>query len=133
MTDSDKLFVYGTLLQDADNPVADFLRQYSELIGRGFFKGELYDIGNYPGAVYKPDGPYRVEGDMLRLFDPGFIFNHLDYYEGIGPQFSEPHQYIRRVIPVYPGDGKNILVCWVYLYNWDTEGLALIRGGVYKY
>jgi hypothetical protein len=75
MIDSDKLFVYGTLLQDAKNPVADFLREYSELIGRGYFKGELYDIGSYPGLPGGWEQNPGLLGISLQLGYRGFVFN----------------------------------------------------------
>lgn len=132
MKTSDKLFVYGTLLRVAAHPAAEYLKQHSTYMDRGSFRGELYEIEKYPGAIYTPRGALHVHGEIFQLDDTGDVFKHLDPYEEIGPEFPEPHEYTRTVIPVHPDDSPVPVSCWVYLYNWDTTGKQQVMHGNYK-
>ena len=58
-TDSKYLFIYGTLL-NGDNEFGVYLRKHSRPYAPGYFNGHLYDLGEYPGAVYIPDSPQKV-------------------------------------------------------------------------
>jgi gamma-glutamylcyclotransferase (GGCT)/AIG2-like uncharacterized protein YtfP len=131
------LFVYGTLLRETSGPLARYLSRQCRTIAHGFFVGKLFELGGYPGAVYGlgMPGTYPVYGAVLELKDPepepGALFRELDLYEEIGPQFPQPHEYIRTMIPIYTDTPDRILDCWVYLYNRDTHGLKEIPGGRY--
>ncbi|WP_375445999.1 gamma-glutamylcyclotransferase [uncultured Fibrella sp.] len=76
------LFVYGTLRNTYDNPMAQLLRKNADFVGHGYVPGRLLDLGWYPGATYEPDSPYRVWGDVFALTDET-ILKQLDDYEGI--------------------------------------------------
>jgi gamma-glutamylcyclotransferase (GGCT)/AIG2-like uncharacterized protein YtfP len=138
----DLLFVYGTLLMGIDNPVSDYVEKFCRFFARGRFKGELFEVDGYPGAQLVPNCDSFVYGDILKLLEPDIAFHLLDHYEMIGPQFPEPHEYVRDVIPISIIDPDNLnkspviprkyMDCWVYLYNWNTSGLRRIPGGDYR-
>ena len=65
---SNYLFVYGTLLDDG-NPYSVFLKENSSFYQRGKFRGALYNIGNYPGAVFVPAFETYVHGSIYLIGD----------------------------------------------------------------
>ena len=77
------LFVYGTLL-DNDNEFGAFLKKHSTYVSKGSFNGLLYDLGEYPGAIYKPGIKQQVHGSILLLNNDPEILSVIDEYEGYG-------------------------------------------------
>ncbi len=120
------LFIYGTLLQ-SDNEFALYLQKNSTLHGKGKFKGRLYNVGEYPGAVLDKAGSY-IYGSIVRLNDPA-VLNTLDIYEGYGPEQPKPNLFIRKMIK--SETNKGIVDCWVYLYNLPVGDLRQISSGNY--
>lgn len=129
-TDSDLLFVYGTLRPSFMNTYAQYLRQHSQYIGDGKFPGQLLDLGNYPGAVYQPESTVNVYGSIYNISaNKQHLLAYLDAYEGIGKAFKKPHEYIRTIIEISSGD--SIMTCWIYLYNLSVAGKKFISSGDY--
>lgn len=122
------LFIYGTLLS-SQNPFGDFLSQNSKLICQGRFKGMLYNVGEYPGAVYYPKSHSYVYGSVISLSSPDETLKIVDDYEGYGIEQPQPNEFIREVLDIETVSGS--IRCWVYLFNLPTEGLTLIRSGNY--
>ena len=91
------LFVYGTLRNTYDNPMARLLRQNAWLMGHGYVAGRLFDLGWYPGATHEPDSPHHVWGDVFALTDES-ILTQLDDYEDIHNHPDD--EYARRDVPV---------------------------------
>jgi len=123
--DNKLLFVYGTLLQPG-NEFSDYLSKNSKKISQGKFSGKLYDLGQYPGAVYLPGSGSFVHGTVVSINNIPEVLQRLDYYEGIG---SANCEYKRDIIEIETNEGK--LRCWVYLYILKEDGLALIPEGDY--
>lgn len=122
------LFVYGTLL-DENNQFGAYLKNNCHFFQHGKFKGKLYNIGNYPGAISEPDGDAYVFGSIFILNNPDEILKILDEYEGVGPELPQPTEYTRELIDIEAGDA--FTKCWIYLYNLSVENLALIKEGRY--
>lgn len=131
MQTSPYLFVYGTLKEGFDNEFAQLLHANSRFVGNGFFQGNLYDLGEYPGAKLNRKTGGKVLGQVWELKDPAGIFPQLDYYEGIGPAYAEPTEYRRALVPVQL-EGDLILNSWVYLYNWKATGRRKVLSGNYS-
>ena len=122
------LMVYGTLRPFFTNPQAQFLREHGHYIGEATFPGLLFDLGDYPGATYQPDGMAFVRGAVYDLSDrQRVLLPYLDNYEGIGDEFDQPAEYVRRLIPVCCLN--EVISCWVYLYNHSTAGRPVIASG----
>jgi len=66
-TMNNKLFVYGTLMNDVQSNIARFLRDNSRFLGLGYAKGTLYDLGFYPGFVPDENEDSRVTGHVFEL------------------------------------------------------------------
>ncbi|UOB17213.1 gamma-glutamylcyclotransferase family protein [Abyssalbus ytuae] len=121
------LFVYGTLMSHFKTPIANYLRENSNYIGKGYFHGLLYDLGNYPGAVYKEDKTKKVYGEIYTLKDFMNSIKILDDYEGINdPVFNI---YKREIIKVFSNNTE--YECYTYLYKNATNKLKIIDGGNY--
>jgi len=123
------LFIYGTLLEPG-NGFALYLQENSTFYDKGKFKGKLYDIGEYPGAVLNKSGKSYVHGSIVLLnnnHQP--ILRTIDNYEGYGPKQPKPNLYIRQMIAVETDVGP--VKCWVYLYNRPVIGLHQITSGDY--
>lgn len=124
------LFVYGTLLQGFTNEFALLLKDNSKFVGYGFFNGNLYDFGDYPGAKRRDKAEGKVIGQVFEINDPENILPQLDFYEGVGEPFPAPQEYKRELIPIHLEE-DGILDCWVYLYNWKATGRKKVHSGNY--
>ena len=122
------LFVYGTLL-DTGNEFAAYLNNNCSFYTKGKFKGRLYDIGEYPGAVADHDSPGYVYGSIVSIRNPTTVLNQLDDYEGFGDDQQQPDLFIRELMAIETDEG--LTDCWIYLYNLPVEGLVLIESGDY--
>ena len=128
MDTSSYLFVYGTLLSEG-NEFAVFLMENSIFYGNGKFKGKLFDIGEYPGAISRPGCEYYVYGQVFMMYKPETILRRLDDYEGFGKDQPEPNEFVRQLIEVETDDQP--LKCWIYIYDLPIDGLWQIRQGNY--
>ena len=128
-TDCKYLFIYGSLMDEA-NEFGAYLQQNSSHVAEGHFNGLLYDMGEYPGAVYAPDAITKVYGEIRLLNNPADALKIIDEYEGYGPDEVQPNLFIRHLIAVQTG--INNIICWVYLYNLGTEAYKQILSGKYK-
>jgi gamma-glutamylcyclotransferase (GGCT)/AIG2-like uncharacterized protein YtfP len=124
MISSDYLFVYGTLMVDADNNMSRFLIKHSEFIEKGYFCGKLYKVNNFPGAVLSDNTSDKVYGSVYKITNKDHVFKVLDAYEGV-----EENLFKRVIINAFLNP-KSIST-WVYLYNQPTKHLKLIASGDY--
>lgn len=120
------LFVYGTLRNVYDNPMAQLLRQNARLLGHGYVPGRLFNLGWYPGATYEPDSPHRVWGDVFALTNED-ILSQLDEYEGISHHPDD--EYARREVPVQLG--KDQVRCQMYVFAKVDGQQEVIESGNY--
>ena len=123
-----KLFIYGSLLE-TDNEFGRYLKQHAAFYSKGKFKGKLYNAGEYPGAVYQPDGTYYVYGSIVMLDNIEKALKYIDDYEGFGDDQLQPNLFIRKLLTVVT-DSKPVK-CWVYLYNHPVIHLKQIHSGDY--
>ncbi|MDR3693851.1 gamma-glutamylcyclotransferase family protein [Mucilaginibacter sp.] len=123
------IFVYGRLLVK-ENEYGKHLSNNCVFHSKGKFKGKLYDIGEYPGAVYQPDEELFVYGDNFIMNDPDQTLKILDEYEGFGENEEQPNLFTRALIEAETD--KGLINCRVYLYNLKTAGLRQITSGIYK-
>ncbi|MCI4670638.1 MAG: gamma-glutamylcyclotransferase [Bacteroidia bacterium] len=127
--DTDYLFVYGSLLKQANNIMSAYLSGRSELLGEGLMEGKLFMIDYYPGAIYSSDSIQKVRGDVYKLNEKDSTFQVLDNYEDFIPGDPENSAFIRKIVPIQYED--QVLHCWVYLYNQDYSTYQIIPSGDY--
>jgi gamma-glutamylcyclotransferase (GGCT)/AIG2-like uncharacterized protein YtfP len=123
MNHPDLLFIYGTLL-----PGLKLEREMTgaEYLGAAQVRGDLYDIGTYPGLVA---GPGLVSGEIYRVSAEHLL--HLDSVEEVVANNPAASLYLRERIKVVTGNFAGQLV-WVYIYNRSVERLRLLSGGDYR-
>jgi gamma-glutamylcyclotransferase (GGCT)/AIG2-like uncharacterized protein YtfP len=122
------LFVYGTLLDDT-NEFAVFMRSHCNFVKKGKFKGLLYDIGQYPGAVSDVHTQSYVHGSIYLMDNAPFVLEKLDDYEGYGPEQEQPELFVRKLIAIETNN--HLIDSWVYLYNREVTSLTYIPSGDY--
>ncbi len=125
---SDRLFVYGTLMRGFDHPMAQLLSRSADFVGEARCRGRLYLVKHYPGLVLSDDPADTVFGELYRLRQPADLLREFDMYEACGEGFAEPTEYLRRMLRV-TRDGKTPEQAWSYLYNWPVAHLPRIASG----
>jgi gamma-glutamylcyclotransferase (GGCT)/AIG2-like uncharacterized protein YtfP len=124
---SSYLFVYGTLL-DERNPFALYLKNGCAFYKKGKFRGKLFDLGEYPGAIMLP-GEGFVYGNIFLMDSPEETLKKLDEYEGFDSARIQPNEFIREFAEIECDTGP--VNCWLYLYNQPVEGHWHIGSGNY--
>lgn len=127
---TDLIFVYGTLISYAQNPIAKVLANNAIFMGKAFYPGRLFRVKDYPGAVPSDVPKDKVHGEIFLLSNKKKLLPILDRYEAFGPNFPKPTEFIRKIQKVYFRDGRAVSV-WIYIYNFSTQGLELIESGNY--
>lgn len=123
MPSSDLLLVtYGTLMRPFGGPDALDLGDRISLVSSCRFRGILYDLGPFPGAV---PGEGRVFGELHRLKDH-HVWSVLDRYEGYAEEAEESSLFVRRRIDLEEPSGQT---AWVYWYNGETDGYDGVPSG----
>ena len=138
-TDDDyPLFVYGLLRRGMSAGLEAFVGAgAAAFLSEATLSGKLYDMGEYPGVLLE-DGPSVVHGELWRVRGAS-AWATLDEFEGIGPGYGEPTLY-KRVLanalapPSEAPTSRSAVAetpvkCWVYVYNHDLAGAALIESG----
>jgi gamma-glutamylcyclotransferase (GGCT)/AIG2-like uncharacterized protein YtfP len=125
MIPGEYIFVYGTLRRDTNSEMHHLLAKNAEFVSDATYRGKLYQIDYYPGAVPSDDPNDVVEGEVYLLHQADVVLPLLDRYEECVPDFPEPNEYSRRKQTVLLKNGRTV-TAWVYLYNHSTEGLELI-------
>lgn len=105
------LFVYGTLRSESHHPLARRLKAQAKLLGKASASGILYDLGHYPGAVFRPEGKERVIGDVFALRNAERLLEQLDGYEAAG----DPGAPLFTRVPIKVRlDGGRVVDSWTY-------------------
>jgi gamma-glutamylcyclotransferase (GGCT)/AIG2-like uncharacterized protein YtfP len=125
------LFLYGTLLPDRVPPALASAVQKLREVAPGCVPGHLYDLGAYPGAILNPAAGTLIHGRVFALPDDGRVLATLDAYEGFDPRDPAASLFARVSARVALADGREV-GCWMYVYNRDPHGAALVAGGRWR-
>jgi gamma-glutamylcyclotransferase (GGCT)/AIG2-like uncharacterized protein YtfP len=126
----DYLFVYGSLRRTASG-LHRYLACDAEYVADGSIQGRLYDINGYPGVIETVDVNERVVGELYRGLAMPALLERLDEYEECNALFPQPHEYVRKVLPITLSSGERMMA-WVYVFNRDVAGMRHIRSGDYR-
>lgn len=102
--------------------MSQWLARNAKFSGTGWYRGRLFDLGSYPGAVSSRSNSDKVLGDLYVLADERAVFGVLDRYEG--------DNFCRRNGTINLENGNKI-VAWIYLLSKPGAGLRVIPGGDY--
>jgi len=109
--------------------MARFLGKHATFECAALMPGLLYDLGQYPGAVYQPSASTFVKGQVWRMQEPDLLWPLLHAYEAYDPARPEHSEYRCALIDLF-AEGP-VERTWTYLYQGSTEGLSLIPDGDY--
>jgi gamma-glutamylcyclotransferase (GGCT)/AIG2-like uncharacterized protein YtfP len=130
------LFVCGTLRREMWHripPEIATLMQSLKFVGIGKIRGQLFDLGEYPGGVVGEDFATHIVGEIYELPQPREVFAILDVYEGFVPGELEASMFARVQSLATLSDGSQ-LVCWLYAYNdWVATGQLIESGDYVEY
>ena len=119
------LFAYGSLQRGFDNEMSNLERSFS-YTGKAYFEGSLYDVGEFPAAIFAGRPGSKVHGELFRIpHCEAPLMDLLDEYEGC------PDLYERVLMEVTKDDGTNI-EAMVYVYKHTTQNLNHIESGNYR-
>ena len=113
------LLLYGSLRAGQPKFSELGLHRALEFLGPTQFDGDLYDLGDYPGAV---PGTGIVRAEAYKVRDPD-IFGVLDEYEEFDVSRPDESLFVRRCVHV-----KGLGDAWVYFYNGPHEGRRIASG-----
>ncbi|SDT44837.1 gamma-glutamylcyclotransferase family protein [Bradyrhizobium canariense] len=125
---SDRLFVYGTLMRNFAHPMAQLLSRSADFLGEARCQGRLYLVKHYPGLVLSDDPTDVVLGELYRLRQPDELLREFDMYEACGEGFKELTEYVRQMLKLTLADGT-ASEAWTYIYNWPVAHLPRIASG----
>ena len=97
----------------------------------GSLRGVLYDLGEYPGAVFDTTTDKRVDGTIFELPEDPQVLEALDRYEGYEPTPHATNLFVRKLQRVDLTTGDTI-ECWAYEYNGNPDGARVIASGRYE-
>ncbi len=123
------LFVYGTLRRGADSLMANRLSESSDWIGEGKVKGCVYNLGDFPGAIFDDTLDSYIQGEVLSLHNPTTAFEWMDKYEGYNAGSPESNLFTRKEFPVETSQG--VFLCAGYQYLGSIQGLEPLSSGDY--
>jgi gamma-glutamylcyclotransferase (GGCT)/AIG2-like uncharacterized protein YtfP len=124
-TESDYLFVYGTLRPACDHAMAGFLAKRARLLGSARVRGRLYQLDWYPGLLGPVAADDWVQGDLYELTDPEPTLADLDRYEIDASALFE-----RSLVPAVR-DTQEQVSAWVYFYRGEVREAQRIASGDY--
>lgn len=127
MMEQTLIFVYGTLRRSASGAHHPLLGR-AAFAGNASWRGRLYLVADYPGAVPDDTCGAGVGGELYLLADPEADLAALDAYEECGPAYGPDAEYVRSVTRVTLADAS-VREAWIYLYNRPVEGLERLESG----
>jgi gamma-glutamylcyclotransferase (GGCT)/AIG2-like uncharacterized protein YtfP len=116
----DRLFVYGSLRRGfrLHQHLADLGATFET---EGKVAGELFDLGEYPGARPSNRTGEWVCGELFHLQNPQLDFRILDEVEEFFPTVPERSQFIREVVEVIP-PARVPQKAWIYWLSAHLTG-----------
>lgn len=121
------VFVYGTLRPEAARgPAAARLMRQGRVLGPARFRGRLYRVQWYPGAVAS-EAEEWVVGDLIALPAQGDLLARLDAFERYDPRAPHRGEFRRGAWEVEGPEGP--MPAWVYTYHGPVWSGARIWSG----
>ena len=119
---------YGTLQSGSFMASEIGLDHAGTFLGDCWFRGQLFDLGPYPGAIA---GEGLVRAVRYQLNRPSLI-SALDAYEDVRPDKAKS-LFVRERVPLLSKSGDpTVLTAWVYFYNQSVAGRRRIESGVWS-
>ncbi len=125
------LFVYGTLRKGF--PSHELLQRLrARFVATAYLRGQLYDLGEYPGAVESADARDRIYGEVYWLPHSARAFSVLDKFEGFDPLRPRFNLFERKKTRVTLAGGAET-EAWIYwLHGFRRSGRRVPSGDYMK-
>jgi gamma-glutamylcyclotransferase (GGCT)/AIG2-like uncharacterized protein YtfP len=107
-----------------------YLKQHGSYLSEGKIKGQLYDIGDYPGLVLTASLKEYVYGSIYQLNNVKETLKIIDDYEGCGPDQHQPNLFVRVREAIVTRD--SVTIAWIYIYNLPVYSLRKMPSGKYN-
>lgn len=121
----DWIALYGSLMRGFgvmdELGIGDRIR----FVGPCIVKGELFDLGRYPGMRH---GDGRVIGELYALLEVDVIVD-LDEFEGYAASRPRESLYLRETVTLIEPPGVE---SWVYVYNDVPDASRRIVSGDWR-
>lgn len=128
-----RVFSYGTLITGAlASEIDQAIAAHCVDRWEGWVRGQLFDLGAYPGAVPAARRDERVWGQVLELQKPEWILALLDRYEGYDPRAPQKSLYLREPVRVLSAATGKPAEAWIYWLNQRPAGRRRIPSGDYR-
>ncbi len=109
------IFVYGLLQSKYDNDAAKMLRKHATLIGPASIPGAVFDLGDYPAAIFEKNMKGLVHGELYSIHgDFDELIKFLDEFEGLGPDEQKPLEYHRGWVRAQCQGKNKPALCYLY-------------------
>jgi gamma-glutamylcyclotransferase (GGCT)/AIG2-like uncharacterized protein YtfP len=115
------LATYGTLMRSFGRIESFGLGEQLAFRSQCQFRGEMYDLGSFPGAV---PGSTLLHGELFRLKTTS-VWSVLDEYEGYTPGQEEASLFVRRKVLLH----QPLRPAWVYWYNGQPADSPRVPSG----
>lgn len=127
---SEYLFVYGTLRRGfrLHRRLAKDSVRY---VGKGKIRGQLYNLGAYPGVYPVSSNAAEVQGELYELLRPESQLRKLDAEEECIPGRPQDSLFTRRMTRVRLDDGQH-LEAWAYFLPRKPVKARTIAHGDYS-
>jgi gamma-glutamylcyclotransferase (GGCT)/AIG2-like uncharacterized protein YtfP len=106
------------------------LARHADFLSEGSFQGQLFDAGEYPGALPSSQPSHIVRGEVYTLRNPQLVLRILDEYEDVDSGNGAVSEFRRDEASIRLDNGSNVRA-WIYLYNRPAQGLSVIPSGDY--
>lgn len=124
-----RLFVYGSLRSGLLNPILSHITRYFVFDGMGSIQGNLYDMGEYPGALPCTED-HLIVGEVYHIANVDEFekaMEVIDDYEGLIVEPGEIPLFRRE--PVHVLFRNTTVVAWMYWYNRAITNRPRIESG----
>jgi len=124
------VFFYGTLLPEFVPPAMGDVVGRLDFYDGGSVRGLLFNLGEYPGAIFDNRSNQPVYGAVFHLPEDSRLLEVLDRYEGYEPGAHTRSLFVRKRQYVDLAAGGAV-ECWVYEYNGSPQDAPIIASGRY--
>ncbi len=128
-TNSNNIFVYGSLRSGFRNPAYEYLTRYFKYQGEALVKGKFFDAGSHPVALPSNEQHF-ILGELYSLNSAeefSWAFEQLDDYEGLNVEPGEIPLYTRTLVEVF--QNSETTTAWIYWFNRSVAGMQEIETG----
>ncbi|MBF0226054.1 MAG: gamma-glutamylcyclotransferase [Desulfobacterales bacterium] len=118
------IFVYGTLLKGMERA---YMLKQSKFKGPAIAKGNLYDLGDYPGIK---DGENIIIGELYEINDE--TLSKLDVVEDYNEDDINSSLFVRKKINACEFSEGRMVEVFAYYYNHEVDDRKFIAHGDYR-